>query len=227
MTAPRLEERWSSTGEYPQDRTSSASSACTRTCITGRNACWLSWSGRTHILWLPSFLAGNKTGQTCCFPANVQPLFFIHVGAIVCVCVCVTAWREESSSVESRQRETRPSLRKVRPGRTLNASQEAETWGRHCSSTFSCFLGLLPVWDIVFLFPPQRPLRSCGTSAQPSTTSTASTSPTETSRCREDETASPVGLTGGSFAHLSSLLCLLTSQRTCCTHWKKETPSSN
>lgn len=64
--APKPGERWSSTGGCPEGRTSFASSACTRTCITGRNACWSSWSGR------------NETAQTRYYT-------FIHVGLTGCV----------------------------------------------------------------------------------------------------------------------------------------------
>ena len=48
-TAPKPDERWSSTGEYQGDHISFASSVCMRTCIMGRNACSSSWSGRIHV----------------------------------------------------------------------------------------------------------------------------------------------------------------------------------
>lgn len=184
MIAPKPEERWSSTGGCPEGHTSFASSACTRTCITGRNACWSSWSGRIPPLF-PS-----------CFPANavIYSRWFN--------CVCLTAWREESCSAGSRRRETRRSLRKVRAARSPNASR-----GTCCRRVPLCafdFLGVLPVWDIVSLLPSQRLPRSCGTSARPPTTSTASTSPTETSRCREEEVTFTCGGDVSSFV-LSSL----------------------
>lgn len=64
MTAPKPDERWSSTGECRRGRTSFGSSACTRTCITARSACWSSWSGRTpHVtsLFFTNYFARERT----------------------------------------------------------------------------------------------------------------------------------------------------------------------
>ncbi|KAM3621375.1 uncharacterized protein V6R79_010406 [Siganus canaliculatus] len=44
MTVPKRGGRWSSTGECLEGHTSSASSACMRTCIMGRSVCSSSWS---------------------------------------------------------------------------------------------------------------------------------------------------------------------------------------
>lgn len=82
MIVPKPEERWSSTGGCPEGRTSFASSACMRTCITGRNACWSSWSGKILLLFPSSLLGGTKRHEHALFQ---QTPLFIHVGLTVCV----------------------------------------------------------------------------------------------------------------------------------------------
>lgn len=121
-----------------------------------------------------------------CFPAVSQLFFFIGVGVIVCI------WQHGGRrAVQSDPGKGRPGVHRERwvlPGPWTHRSK-AETCCSHCP----VFWGLLPVWGILLLFPSQRLLRSCGTSARPPTTSTASTSPTETSRCGEEDMAFTCG----------------------------------
>lgn len=209
---PKPEERWSSTGGCPEGRTSFASSACTRTCITGRNACWSSWSGRIPLLSPSCLLGGTRQ----------------HEQAITRYSLVTLVWLCVSDSMEGGELFSRIQAK---------GDQAFTEKGESCTVP-KRIAGKLGAFSLMrFLFSGSAAgLRHCFPPSFPEASEIMRDIGTATDYLhRFDIAHRDIKVQrGGHFylwrwrsAHFFSLPCLLPSQRTCCTHPKIETPSSN